>query len=391
MNALDIVLALAVVVYALSGYQQGFIVGLASTLGLLLGGFLGARITPLLLDAFDPGFEVSVAALLMVLAGALSGQGVGSYVGDQFRNRLTWQPAHVLDAIGGSALSAVAVLLIAWVLGVAVSGAEMRGLNNEVRTSVVLRGVDTVLPGGADRVLATYNTLVGSSHFPRYLEPFAPERIKDVPAPSDSMGSRPAVARAAASVVKIIGPTLCGRTVEGSGFVYAPGRVMTNAHVVAGVTSPIVSLNGTDHPATVVYYDSEVDIAVLAVEGMSAPGLRFDNEARSGESVAVLGFPLNGPYDVQPGRVRDRQQLRSPDIYGSDTVVRDTYSIYSLVRQGNSGGPLLDRGGEVVGVIFAASVTDTHTGYALTADQVADAAGAGSTSNKRVSTGDCAL
>lgn len=392
MNALDIVLVLAVVVYALSGYQQGFIVGSTSTLGLLGGGFLGAQITPLLLDDFEPGLAVSVAALLMVLTGALSGQALGAYVGAQVRNRLTWQPAHVVDAIVGSALSAGAVLLIAWVLGVAVSGAEMRALNKEVRASAVLGAVDTVLPGGADRVLATFNALVGSSHFPRYLEPFAPEQIKDVPTPSIGVAARPAVQRAESSVVKIIGPaTSCGRTVEGSGFVYAPGRVMTNAHVVAGVTSPIVVLDGTEYPATVVYYDSDVDVAVLAVNELSAPALTFDDEARTGESVAVLGFPLNGPYDVQPGRVRERQQLSSPDIYGTDTVIRDTYSIYSLVREGNSGGPLVDRGGQVVGMIFAASVTDAETGYVLTADQVDAAADDGRTSTGEASTGDCAL
>ncbi|MEP6666776.1 MAG: trypsin-like peptidase domain-containing protein, partial [Nocardioidaceae bacterium] len=141
---------------------------------------------------------------------------------------------------------------------------------------------------------------------------------------------------------------------------------------------------------TVVYYDPDVDVAVLAVPDLPAPALQFDENAESGDSAAVLGFPGNGPYDVRPARVRDRQTLRSPNIYGDGTVFRDTYSIRALVRQGNSGGPLVDTGGHVIGLIFAASVTDGDTGYALTAHQVSDDADAAAGSNSRVDTGDCA-
>ncbi len=392
MNALDWALLLFVVVYALSGYQQGFIVGSASTFGLLLGGFIGVQVTPMLLDGFDPGVSVSLAALLLVLAGAFLGQAGGAYTGSQLRSWITWRPARVVDAISGAALSVVAMLLIAWVLGVAISGAEMRGLNQEVRTSVVLSTVDSALPGGSDRVLSAFNSLVDSSLFPRYLEPFTPEHIKDVPPPSVGVALRPGVAAAESGVVKILGAAdSCDRTLEGSGFVFGAGRVMTNAHVVAGVDNPDVRIGETDYPATVVYYDPDVDVAVLAVPDLpsSASSLNFDQTAKSGDSSAVLGFPENGPYDVQPARIRDEQTLRSPNIYGDDTVYRDTYSIRALVRQGNSGGPLVDVDGDVIGVIFAASVTDGDTGYALTADQVSDAATSGSVS--RVDTGDCAL
>lgn len=393
MNALDWILILFAVLYALSGYQQGFIVGAASTIGLLAGGFIGVQVTPWLLDGFDPALSVSVAALLVVLACAFVGQAIGVYVGGALRGRLTWQPARVLDACSGAALSVVAMLLIAWVLGVAASGADLRGLNNEVRTSSVLAGVDKALPGGSDRVLSAFNSLVDSSLFPRYLEPFTPEHIKEVPPPNRGVVAKPGVRAAEDSVVKILGAAdSCGRSLEGTGFVYRPGRVMTNAHVVAGVDEPTVRIGETDYSGTVVSYDPAVDVAVIDVPDLPAPALDFaSREARSGAPAAVLGFPENGPFDAQPARIRDRRTLRSPDIYGDDTVFRDTYSIRAVVRQGNSGGPLVDARGDVLGVIFAASVTDGDTAYALTARQVSEAALAGASASAGVDTGDCAL
>jgi S1-C subfamily serine protease len=202
---------------------------------------------------------------------------------------------------------------------------------------------------------------------------------------------REAPVRAAqSSVVKIIGAAAsCGRTLQGSGFVYTDGRVMTNAHVVAGVDHPIVLAGGSQFRATVVYYDPEVDAAVLLVPDLHIPALDFGSAAHTGDAAAVLGFPENGPYDQEPARIRDRQTLRSPDIYGDNTVERDTYSVYSQVRPGNSGGPLVNSSGDVIGVIFAASLTDSSTGYALTARQVGDAAAAGATSSREMGTGSC--
>jgi S1-C subfamily serine protease len=393
MNGLDWLLVLGILVYAISGYQQGFLVGATSTVGLLFGGLLGIQVTPLLFDGFDPGLAVSMAAVLFVLACAFLGQGLGAYAGGRLRTRVTWRPARVVDALSGSVLSVVAMLLIAWVLGVAVNGVDMRGLNRAVRTSAVLGTVDEMLPGGADRLMSAFNSLVGSSQFPTYLEPFAPEQIKEVEPPSSGVAARPGVQAAQDSVVKILGEAdSCGRNLEGTGFVYAPGLVMTNAHVIAGVDGPFVEVGDADLEATVVYYDSDVDVAVLSVPDLDAAPLEFAGRAAaSGDSAAVLGYPENGPYDVQAARVRDRQTLRSTDIYGDDAVERDTYSIFALVRPGNSGGPLVNPRGDVIGVIFAASVTDDRTGYALTVDQVAAAATAGRSSSGEVDTGGCAL
>jgi S1-C subfamily serine protease len=247
-----------------------------------------------------------------------------------------------------------------------------------------------VMPNEAVRALNSFNDVVGSSFFPRYLEPFARERIIRVGPPPGKIGRDRDVQAAHRSVFKIRGQNSCNRGVEGSGFLYAPNRVMTNAHVVAGVHHPSVLVGDHEVPATVVYYNPDIDVAVLAVDGVDEPYLRFDRSGESGDPAAVLGYPQDGPYNVQAARIRAEQRLRSPDIYSHGTVLRQVFSLRSLVRPGNSGGPLVSPAGKVYGVIFAASVTDDDTGYALTAGQVSKAAADGLTSHRAVGTGGCA-
>ncbi|MDP2772879.1 MAG: MarP family serine protease, partial [Nocardioides sp.] len=199
----------------------------------------------------------------------------------------------------------------------------------------------------------------------------------------------PDVTGAESSVLKVLGTNSCGRGVEGSGFVYADDRLMTNAHVVAGVDNPEVVVGDSSVAAQVVEYNPELDIAVLAFDTGDLPVLAF-KDAKRQDGVAILGYPQDGPFDIQPGRIRDQQRLRSPNIYGDGTVIREVFSLRALVRPGNSGGPIVTSQGDVAGVVFAASVTDDDTGYALTADQVAESAAIGITNTESESTGDCA-
>ena len=390
MNILDWLLVLVALAYAVSGYWQGFISGAFATSGLLLGGLFGIWIAPVLFSGYASSLWVSLGALFVVLVCASFGQAVFQFAGSRIRDRITWQPARALDAVGGAALSSAAVLVVAWALGVAVSGASLPGVSNQVRSSAVLSQVDRVMPGEAEEALQAFNEVVGSSFFPRYLEPFSPEQITEVGPPPGSIGRDPDVRRAEVSVLKVRGENSCGRGVEGTGFLYSPTRIMTNAHVVAGVDDPNVIVGDDEVSARVVYYDSDIDVAVLAVNDLNRPFLRFDRDGQTRQSAAVLGYPNDGPYNVQAARIRGEQRLRSPDIYGSGTVVREVFSIRSLVRPGNSGGPLVSEDGDVLGVIFAASVTDTDTGYALTADQVAAGAAEGISNDEQVDTGDCA-
>ena len=389
MNVLDWCLVALVGIYALSGYWQGFITGASATAGLLLGGLGGIWVAPLALGDAAPSLWVSLGALFIVIVSASLGQALFQYAGARIRDSITWQPIRAVDAVGGSALSAVAVLLVAWALGVAVSGTRIGAITPMVRDSAILAKVDQTLPTNSDKVLQTFNNVVGTTFFPRYLEPFAPERIVAVRPGDPRMLTDPDVLAAEASVVKVRGANGCGAGVEGTGFFYAPGRLMTNAHVVAGVTRPEVEVAGSAVVASVVLYDADLDIAVLALPDTGVPHLRLDATAEAGDNVAVLGYPEDGPYDVEVGRIRSQQRLRSPDIYGDGTVIRQVYSLRALIRPGNSGGPIVTSGGDVAGMVFAASVSDKDTGYALTADQVAESAARGLTAEEAVGTGAC--
>jgi len=390
MNLLDWCLLLVAFAYALSGYWQGFITGAFATVGLVLGGLLGIWVAPHLLGNASPSVGISLAALFVVLVCASFGQAFLQFAGSRVRSKITWQPVRALDAVGGAVLSVVAVLTVTWMLGVAVSGSRIPGIGPLVRDSKVLTRVNDVMPSQAQGLLRSFDRVVGSSFFPRYLEPFAPERIIGVsPAPGNVVHD-PEVEHAELSVFKIRGNNSCGDGVEGSGFLYSPHRMMTNAHVVAGVRDPKVRVGTRNLPATVVYYNSDTDIAVLDVD-IDGPVIHFaDAPGRSRQAAVVLGYPNDGPFDAEPARIRSKQTLRSPDIYGRGTVTREVFSLRSLVRPGNSGGPLVSMDGRVLGVIFAASVSDKDTGYALTANQVSIAAGRGISASGRVSTGKCA-
>lgn len=389
MNLLDWCLIILVGLYALSGYWQGFVAGAFSTVGLILGGLAGIHLAPVLLGDASPSTWVSLGALFVVLICASIGQAVLQYVGSRVRDSITWRPIRAVDAVGGSALSVAAVLVVAWMLGVAISGSRIPTIGPLVRDSSVLAKVNDVMPPRAQKTLRAFDDLVGSSFFPRYLEPFAPERIVNVgPAPRGIVADKD-VQRAELSVFKVRSRNICGDGVEGTGFVYAPERLMTNAHVVAGVRKPEVVVGSRTLAARAVYYNPRLDVAVLDVPGLEAPALRFDPGGKARQAGAVLGFPQDGPFDAQPARIRSEQRLRSPDIYGNNTVTREVFSLRTNIRPGNSGGPMVSDAGRVLGVIFAASLTSESTGYALTADQVADAAQQGM-GHDAVSTGNCA-
>ncbi|UYM07765.1 MarP family serine protease [Solicola gregarius] len=390
MNVLDLILILVIVVYGMAGYWQGFVTGAAATGGLLIGGVFGIVIVPVVLGGLGDGVGTALLALVLVLICATVGQACGTYVGTHLRDQITWNPARSIDAVGGAVLSVVAVLVIAWCLGYAVSGTQIPGLSNSVRSSAVLSRVDDVMPDSARDGLQSFNSLIDSNLFPRYLEPFVPEQITHVRRPNEHILGLPVVRRTEPSVVKVIGEADdCDRGVEGSGFVYASERVMTNAHVVAGVDDPTVVVGDTRYDAETVVYNEDLDIAILAVDGLTARPLGFDLDGGAGANAVVMGYPDNGPFDAVPARIRAQQELRSPNIYDDGIVRRQVFSIRGLVRSGNSGGPLMSERGEVYGVVFAASVSDDNTGYVLTAEQVQEDARLGVGADQEVSTGGC--
>lgn len=390
MNLLDILIVLVLLAYSISGYYQGFVTNLVATIGLMVGGLLAVSIVPSVMGDSTPTVTSSLLALAAVIVAAVVGQAIGTYVGSDIKKSISWQPLRWVDAVGGSALSIVAVLCAAWALGYAVSGTQIPVVSKEARGSAILSRVNEIMPSSATDVLDAFNQVLDTNLFPRYLEPFENEKIVPIAAPDRAVLAMPGVSKASRSVVKILGATVCDRGIEGSGFVYSDDRIMTNAHVVAGVRDPYVVINNRRVRAEVVLFDPRLDVAVLSVPGLGLDPLDFDTSGRAGMSAAVLGYPENGPFDARAARIRMEQNLRSPDIYNHGQAVRRTFSIRSLVRSGNSGGPLVSEDGRVLGVIFAASITDKSTGYALTAAQVSDAARDGADTSAQVSTGGCA-
>jgi S1-C subfamily serine protease len=254
----------------------------------------------------------------------------------------------------------------------------------------VLAEVNDVAPPWLQRVPARLSALLDTSGLPDVLQPFGRTPIANVDVPDAALATDEVVAATRPSVLKIRGVApSCQKVLEGSGFVVAPNRVMSNAHVVAGSETVTVEVDGQSYDASVVSYDPNADISILDVPNLPSAPLAFHMaEAESGTDSVVLGYPGGGDFTATPARIREIIQLNGPDIYHTTTVTREVYTIRGTVRQGNSGGPLIDRDGKVLGVVFGAAVDDVDTGFVLTANEVArQMAKVGS--SERVATGTC--
>ncbi len=385
MTTVDWLIVGLTVLLASYGFLQGFIVGALSLAGFAIGAFLGARFGPLLL----PSGSHSPYAPLFGLIGALLAGGVLASglegVGIRARSILRVPGLRTVDGLLGAGLTACVGLGVAWIVGaVAVQSSGSTQLRADIQRSAILRELNQLLPpsGPILNALARFDPLP-SVHGP----------AANVPAPRRGIIRAPSVRATRASVVRVIG-TACGLGIEGSGWVAAPGLVITNAHVVAGETDTQVEIGGLPpgHSTEVVRFDPHDDIAVLRVSGLPEPILKLAPDPRPGTSAAILGYPLDGPFAAEPGRIGVTQDVRTQDAYGQGDIVRSITPLRGLVRPGNSGGPMVDASGEVVATVFAA-VTGTPAkdkgGFAvpnaLVRRELAGAQSAG-----RVSTGPCA-
>ena len=393
MSWLDVVILVLAVVFAVSGFRQGFLTAALSFVGFFGGAIVGAQIADPVASRFAEESNGRIAvAVAVVLAFALIGQVIAVRVGAALRERLTWRPAQQVDAVLGALVSVIAVLLVSWMVATPLASAPFPRLSAAVRDSQVVRSIDEVVPRPVRGLYTNLRDLVRNYDFPEVFGPLVPTRVRTVDAPDPALLRSPVVQRARASVLKITGVAQsCARRIEGSGFVYATDRIMTNAHVVAGVDKPQVEVGGKRRAADVVLYDPDRDVAVLRVPELGLRPLTFaDRRADTDDDAIVVGYPEDGPFFVRPARVRDRMQIRGPDIYNERTVTREVYSIRGDVRSGNSGGPLLSPSGSVYGVIFAAAVDQPDTGFVLTATEVGSDARAGAAATEPVPTGDCA-
>jgi len=376
------VLDWAIVAFTLAlglwGYRQGLIVGAMTLVGFGAGAFAGSRLGPLVLSqGSESPYAPLCAALGALLAGALMAVAVESFALG-VRAKVIRRPVlHLADGAGGAALIAAVALGLAWVFGaVALHAPGTDRLRADVQDSVILRSLNEVLPPSGP----VLNALDRVDPAPSVTGPAAP-----VPAPDEAIATDPDVLAVGDSVVRVLG-TACGLGVEGSGWAVAPGLVVTNAHVVAGSDDTTVTTQGgVELDATPVYYGTEDDLALLRV-GANLPALQISERRETGADVAVLGYPENGPYAVSPARLGETRPTVSEDSYGNGPIERTIVALRGSIRSGNSGGPLVDGGGRVLGTVFAATTSGAPGGFAIPAEDVREAVAQASVP---VSTGAC--
>ena len=391
MTVVDVIVVLLVIAAAVSGFRQGFITAMFTLVTAVAGAIVAIQLAPLLMAHVDDPTAKIAIGIACVVVGVGVGEVAGSTVGRAISQRISWRPAQAVDRTLGLFGYAVAVLMVIWLIAVPLASVPYPWLSSAIRGSSVLAGVNAVMPSKAQDISAQLREVFNDSGFPAILDPLAATPITSVAPPDPGAGSTEAVAVAGDSILKVRSVAeSCSRSMEGTGFVIGAGKLLTNAHVVAGSNSATVEFAGRTLDATVVLYDAQRDLAVLDVPGLTAAPLRFASApAAVGADAIVAGYPLDGPYTLTPARVRASIQLRGPNIYSSATVTREVYTLRAQVRPGNSGGPLLAPDGAVLGVIFGAAIDETDVGFALTAAEVAPVVQAGLSDQTAASTEAC--
>ncbi|MDV3222036.1 MarP family serine protease [Intrasporangium sp.] len=391
---LDLALVLILVAYGISGYRHGLVSSVFSLLGFFAGALIAVWILPTTLADLDAVADDPRLRVLVLIVGVVGigwiGQVLGSLLGAQIRRRMGQQGVRRTDSVLGAIVVVLAASLMIWFLGGSLRTAGNPAVAKAMAESRVLRSIDAVVPDEAGQVFAGFRGFLSSQGFPQVFGDLVPEPITPVEAPDPGISDVGAITRAATSVVKVTTTSdTCGRGQEGTGWVLSPERVVTNAHVVAG--ADLVRIRSQEEEVTgrVVIFDPDRDLAVIEADGLDAPALELGADLTRGTAAAIPGYPLDGPYTVVPARVRQVLDARGRDIYGDDPVVREIYSLYTRVQPGNSGGPLLDASGRVAGVVFAKSLEDDDTGYALTLDEAMPVLDAARGADREVDTGAC--
>ncbi|MGE5527090.1 MAG: MarP family serine protease [Methanosarcina sp.] len=362
MTVLDWAILAFTFALALWGYRQGLIVGALTLVGFGVGAFAGSRIGPLLLSrGSESPYAPLCAALGALLAGALSAVAVESFALGLREKLVRRRALHLADGAGGAALIASVALGLAWVFGAVVLHAPTTArLRADIQQSLILRSLNRVLPPSGPLL----NALDRVDPAPSVIGPAAP-----VKPPSERIARDPDVLAAGDSVVRVLS-TACGLGIEGSGWAVEPEIVVTNAHVVAGADDTTVTTqDGAELDATPIYYEPDDDLALLRVPAQ-LPTLPVSSRRPVGSDAAVLGYPENGPYSLSPARIGETRDTVSDDSYGNGPVERTITALSGSVRSGNSGGPLVNPAGAVVGTVFAATTSGPRGGFAVPAEQV---------------------
>lgn len=395
----DIILVIIAIGAMFSGYRQGGFSAVLSLIGVLVGGYLGVTSIPWVLDQVDNFSEGPneglrfVMALMTITLGVVLGYALGTILGARLRDQIKTKPVLKAESIVGAGVQVVTTLTVIWLVLVPLVSGDSSDFGKSVRGSAVLSAVGDAAPEFVKNLPTQASALINANGFPVITDPFDTVPQREVEEPDSGLAASPEVKQARPSIVRVVGQAeQCRRLLQGSGFALGPDIVMTNAHVVAGTDQ--VKLDTVDGMVDgyVTYYNPQQDIALIKVEGHTFNPLQWDSTGgEQGESAIVLGFPQGGPFKASPARIRDRFTVSGPNIYADNRVEREAYSLRGTVVQGNSGGPLIDEQGQVLGLVFGADVNQEETGYALTRDEVMGHVGDINKWQQPVGTGACVL
>lgn len=388
MNVVDVVIVIVAVLAAVQGARVGGLVQVCAIAGFFGGLFVGALLASQTVKWAHSSTARTAVALSTMLLIAFSFGMVGRIVGGMLTSHVRPGPARSVDSVAGVAVAVVAALVTVWLLASTMVNSSSVALDNAILQSRIIKTLDDALPA-PPTVFSQAQGFLSGEGFPPVFGALAPASARPVPLPTDAT-LRQAVLAAGSSTVKVEGFG-CGVLQEGSGFVAAPGLVVTNAHVVAGIRQPLVQVGSTLRAVEVLYFDPSFDLAVLRVPGLTAPVLHLDpSTVPQGTQGVVLGYPGGGPFTADGAGVMALFQAEGRDIYGHGLTVRDVYEVDAEVRPGNSGGPLVLPDGEVVGVVFSRSTVDDTVGYALTSPDVLPRVASAEQARSAVGTGSCA-
>ncbi|GAA3401335.1 MULTISPECIES: MarP family serine protease [Pseudarthrobacter] len=388
LTVLDLILILALLSYLVYGLRNGFLVTAGGIAGFAAGAVAAFFAVPLVSGFVeDSGWRltaiVAAAVVLVVL-----GHGLGTMAGRQIRGAVRIRPLRAVDRLVGGAVNVMVSALVMSMLAFSVSSLGVPFVSQQLAESRVIRFIDGLTPVPVKATMAQLRSTVIGNGIPTLLEGL--EQGPAVPVPNASTDT-PSLNRAAESVLRIAGTAYqCGQNQTGTGFVVSEDRVVTNAHVVAGVSQPVVELpDGGAMPGRVVYFDTKHDLAVLAVDGLQASPLALGRDLPGGSPAAFAGYPHGGPFQSKPATVQDITTVLVPDIYGNNASPEEIYRLAGDVQPGNSGGPLLTMDGQVAGVIFAKATADTEMGFAITMDDLTPVASQAASLSAPVSSGQC--
>ncbi|BCW60137.1 serine protease [Arthrobacter sp. StoSoilB20] len=388
LTILDFALILMLLSYLIYGLRNGFMVTLGGIAGFVVGAIAAFIAVPLVSGwVTDSGWRLTATVGAAVVLIAL-GHGLGTMIGRKIRHAVRIKPLHAVDRLIGGVVSVVVAALVMSMLAFSISSLGVPFVSQQLAGSRVIRYIDNITPTPVKSTMAQLRSTVIGDGIPKLIEGIGP--VTPVPVPNASTDT-PALNQAAESVLKIAGTAFeCGQNQTGSGFVVAPGRVVTNAHVVAGVSQPVVEVpDGGALPGRVVYFDPQRDIAVLAVDGLQSSPLPMSADLPDGSPAAFAGYPHGGPFQSKPATVQGISTIIVPDIYGANPSPEQVYKLAGDVQPGNSGGPLLTMQGEVAGLIFAKTTTNAALGFALTMADLEPVAAQASGLSNPVTPGQC--